>query len=201
MRRADEIPHPTTFGELITGTNGIAERAVRRVKEGTATAIVQSGLRDDWWDCAMECFGAKSQLQAHVFERRDKAAWNLAKRCLPESSRDTCYVRREDGQAICLRDLQRLASLTHPRQPVQAPGSRTRRKAVVPWSSIFLNSHAAKRPPGETLSKMKKKRRRPFSKKKTENTIGAGVVASSVAVSKYVEQSCPSRKKQLSPFQ
>ena len=36
------------------GGNGIADRAVRRVKEATATAMVQSGLPDKWWDCAME---------------------------------------------------------------------------------------------------------------------------------------------------
>ena len=35
-------------------TNGVAERAVRRVKEGTAVAVVQSGPPEEWWDCAME---------------------------------------------------------------------------------------------------------------------------------------------------
>ena len=35
--------------------NGVAERAVRRVKEGAAIALVQSGLPEEWWDCAMEC--------------------------------------------------------------------------------------------------------------------------------------------------
>ena len=36
-------------------TNGVAERAVRRVKEVTAVAQVQSGLPEVWWECAMEC--------------------------------------------------------------------------------------------------------------------------------------------------
>ena len=35
-------------------TNGVAERAVSRVKERTAIALVQSGLPEDWWDSAME---------------------------------------------------------------------------------------------------------------------------------------------------
>ena len=35
-------------------THGIAERAVRRVKEGTSSVLVQSGLRDSWWAEAME---------------------------------------------------------------------------------------------------------------------------------------------------
>ena len=37
-------------------THGVAERAVRRVKEGTSTAIVQSGLSEAWWDYAMPCY-------------------------------------------------------------------------------------------------------------------------------------------------
>ena len=37
-------------------TNGIAERAVRRVKEGTSAALLQSGLNESWWADSMECF-------------------------------------------------------------------------------------------------------------------------------------------------
>ena len=37
-------------------TNGIAERAVRRVKEGTSCALHQSGLTDKWWVSAMKCY-------------------------------------------------------------------------------------------------------------------------------------------------
>ena len=37
-------------------TNGIAERAVRRVKEGTSAALLQSGLNEKWWADSMECF-------------------------------------------------------------------------------------------------------------------------------------------------
>ena len=36
-------------------TNGVAEKDVRRVKEGTAIALGQSGPPEEWWDCAMEC--------------------------------------------------------------------------------------------------------------------------------------------------
>ena len=34
----------------------IAERAVRRVKEGTAAVLLQSGLDEKWWADFMECF-------------------------------------------------------------------------------------------------------------------------------------------------
>ena len=37
-------------------TNGIAERAVRRVKEGTYAVLLQSGLNESWWADSMECY-------------------------------------------------------------------------------------------------------------------------------------------------
>ena len=36
-------------------TNWIAERAVRRVKEGTSAVLLQSGLNKSWWADSMEC--------------------------------------------------------------------------------------------------------------------------------------------------
>ena len=36
-------------------TNGIAERAVRRVKEGTSAILLQSSLDENWWTVSMEC--------------------------------------------------------------------------------------------------------------------------------------------------
>ena len=35
---------------------GIAERAVRRVKEGTSAVLLQSGLDKEWWADSMECY-------------------------------------------------------------------------------------------------------------------------------------------------
>ena len=37
-------------------TTGIAERAVRRVKEGTSAVLLQSGLNESWWADSMECY-------------------------------------------------------------------------------------------------------------------------------------------------
>ena len=37
-------------------TNGIADRAVRRVKEGTSAVLLQSGLNESWWADSMECY-------------------------------------------------------------------------------------------------------------------------------------------------
>ena len=37
-------------------TNGIAERAVRKVKEGTSAVLLQSGLNENWWADSVECY-------------------------------------------------------------------------------------------------------------------------------------------------
>ena len=39
-----------------SNSNGIAENAVRRVKERTDALVVQSGLSEQWWREAIECF-------------------------------------------------------------------------------------------------------------------------------------------------
>ena len=39
-----------------SGTNGIAERAMRRVKEGTSAVLLQSVLDNEWWADSMECY-------------------------------------------------------------------------------------------------------------------------------------------------
>ena len=37
-------------------TNGIAERAVRRVNEGSYAVLLQSGLGNEWWADSVECY-------------------------------------------------------------------------------------------------------------------------------------------------
>ena len=37
-------------------TNGIAERAARRVKEGTSAVLLQSGLGNEWWADSVVCY-------------------------------------------------------------------------------------------------------------------------------------------------
>ena len=41
--------NPCTSTPYRSETNGIAERAVRRVKEGTSAVLFQSGLNESWW--------------------------------------------------------------------------------------------------------------------------------------------------------
>ena len=48
--------NPETSTPHRSETNGIAEGAVRRVKEGTSAVLLQSGLNESWWADSMECF-------------------------------------------------------------------------------------------------------------------------------------------------
>ena len=47
----------------LSETNGIAERAVRRVKEGTSAILLQSGLDEKWWADHMECHCYQRSIQ------------------------------------------------------------------------------------------------------------------------------------------
>ena len=49
-------------------TNGVAERAVRRVKEGTSAVLLQSGLNESWWADSMECYTYLRNIQDLLFD-------------------------------------------------------------------------------------------------------------------------------------
>ena len=63
-------------------TNGIAERAVRRVKEGTSAVLLQSGLGEKWSADAMECYCYLRNIQdllsdgKRPYERRFEKSFN-----------------------------------------------------------------------------------------------------------------------------
>ena len=44
-------------------TNGTADRAVRRIKEGTSADLLQCGLDEKWWRDSMECYGYLRNVQ------------------------------------------------------------------------------------------------------------------------------------------
>ena len=63
-------------------TNGVAERAVRRVKEGTSAVLSHSGLDKKWWADSMECYCYLRHIQDLLsdgktpFERRFGTPFN-----------------------------------------------------------------------------------------------------------------------------
>ena len=44
-------------------TNGVAERAVRGVEEGTSAVLLQSGLDSEWWADSMDCYCYRRNIQ------------------------------------------------------------------------------------------------------------------------------------------
>ena len=89
-------------------TNGIAERAVRRVKEGTSAVLLQLGLDENWWADSMEYYTDLRNIQDLLsdgktsYERRFE---NLSK---DQSSRlvhwlsITLFVRKTSQESINL---------------------------------------------------------------------------------------------------
>ena len=90
---------------LIVLTNGIAERAVRRIKEATYAVLLQTDVDENWWDGSMECVAAvcetfkTSCLMGIHFMRggsvnhsKDQSfrlvRWSNITRCLPKASQD-----------------------------------------------------------------------------------------------------------------
>ena len=59
-------------------TNGIPERAVRRINEGTSAARLKSAMDENWWADSMECYCFLRNIQDRLsdgktpFERRFK---------------------------------------------------------------------------------------------------------------------------------
>ena len=48
--------HSATCTPHVPATNGAAENCVRKVTEGTACSLDQSGFSFQWWNAAMQCF-------------------------------------------------------------------------------------------------------------------------------------------------
>ena len=55
-------------------TNGIVERVVRRVKEGTSAALLQSGLNESWWADLLDCYTYLRNVTDLLFDGED-AQW------------------------------------------------------------------------------------------------------------------------------
>ena len=58
-------------------TNGIAERVVRRVKEGTSAVLLQSGLDESWWADSMECYTYLRNIQDLLSDGKTPFEWRF----------------------------------------------------------------------------------------------------------------------------
>ena len=68
-------------------TNGIAERAVRRVKEGTSAILLQSGLDENWWTDSMECKTYLQNIQDLLSDGKTSHEKRFGKPCKGRSLR------------------------------------------------------------------------------------------------------------------
>ena len=56
---------------------GIAERAVRRIMEGTSVVQLQSGLDEKWWADSMECYCYLRHTQDLLFDVKTPFEWRF----------------------------------------------------------------------------------------------------------------------------
>ena len=63
-------------------TNGIAERAVRRVEEGTSPVLLHSGLDEKWWSDSLECYCCLRNVQDRLADGNTvrKTIWRTIQR-------------------------------------------------------------------------------------------------------------------------
>ena len=99
--------------------NRVAERAVRRLKEGTSALLLQFGLDEKWWADSMECYCYLRNIQdclsdgrtpherrfgepfkefylarclniTTCLQKTDRDSTSLGRKCCPEYLSDTC---------------------------------------------------------------------------------------------------------------
>ena len=90
-------------------TNGIAERAVRRVKEGTSAVLLQSGLDENWWADSMECYTYLRNIQDLLSDGKTPYERRFGKPCLKDRSfrlvhwlSITLFLRKTSQESINL---------------------------------------------------------------------------------------------------
>ena len=79
-------------------TNGIAERAVRRVKEGTSAVLLQSGLDENWWADSMECYTYLRNVQDLLSDGKTPLVHisEITELCIQESSGENGSLNSHD---------------------------------------------------------------------------------------------------------
>ena len=89
-------------------TNGIAERAVRRVKEGTSAVLLQSGLDEKWWADSMECYTYLRNIQDLLSDGKTPYERRFGDPLMDQSSRIihwlniTLFLRKTSQESINL---------------------------------------------------------------------------------------------------
>ena len=115
-------------------TNGIAERAVRRVKEGTSAVLLQPGLNESWWADSVECEVYISRY------RKSRQKWLRISGQQQEHHHDQCgqqwhHVHQQEWHEQSQREQPAQVSTAAHRALCFSSSSR-----VTPHSSLSLSS-------------------------------------------------------------
>ena len=86
-------------------TYGIAERAVRRIKEGTSAVLLQSGLDEKWWADSMECYCHLRNMQ-HLLS--DGKTHHDQRICEPSKGPIIPFGSMVEYHPVSVKDLSRL---------------------------------------------------------------------------------------------
>ena len=89
-------------------TNAIAERAVRRVKEGTSGVLLQSGLDENWWADSIACYTYLRNIQDLLSDGKTHMRDALGNHLMDRSFRlvhwlsITLFLRKTSQESIIL---------------------------------------------------------------------------------------------------
>ena len=142
-------------------TNGIAERAVRRVKEGTSAVLLQSGLDETWWAGSVECYCFLRNVQDLLYDGQTPYERRFGEplsrpiipflsmvlnfiRLLPKTSRDPTNLSKSSFQYLRWTCFVRGENLAEKSGRVRNSCSKTQRKEsshAKEWRT-FSNSFA-----------------------------------------------------------
>ena len=79
--------------------SGIAERAVRRVKEGTSAVLLQSGLNENWWEDSIERYTYLRNIQDLLSDGKTPCETRFGKPIIPFGSLVKYYpISAKDSQ-------------------------------------------------------------------------------------------------------
>ena len=91
-------------------TNVIAERAVRRVEEGTSPVLLQSGLEIEWWTDSMECYCCRRIIQDLLSDGKTPYEKRFG---IPFNGPATPFGATVEYHPVSSTDLSRLHQLSH----------------------------------------------------------------------------------------
>ena len=86
-------------------TKGIAERAVRRVKEGTSAVLLQAGPDNEWWADVMECSCYLRNIQDLLSDGKTPYERRFG---IPINGRVTPFAALVEYHLISAKDLSRI---------------------------------------------------------------------------------------------